>query len=81
MSFLAWAFGAANQGGRIALLTLALLIGAVLMLIMDVNRPQRGRINIGESLERVARTMAVQVLQEHTGNVISKKKEPLTTQG
>ncbi len=68
MSFLAWAFGAANQGGRIALLTLGLLIGAVLLLIMDVNRPQRGRINIGvESLERVAKTMAVQVPHGRSG--------------
>ena len=36
---------------------LGLLIGVVLLLIMDVNRPQRGRINIGvESLERVRET-------------------------
>ena len=57
--FLAWAFGAANQGGRTAILVLGLLIGAVLLLIMDVNRPQRGRIEIGiESLERVGETFA-----------------------
>lgn len=69
-SFLAWAFGAANQGGRIALLTLGLLIGAVLMLIMDINRPQRGRINIGvESLERVVETMAVQGPHERTEEI------------
>jgi hypothetical protein len=60
MSFLAWAFGAANQGGRVALLILGLLIGSVLMLIMDINRPQRGRIDIGVgSLERVVETIAV----------------------
>lgn len=54
MGFLAWAFGAANQGGRKAVVALGLLIGAVLLLIMDVNRPQRGRIDVGtESLERV----------------------------
>ena len=54
LGFLAWAFGAANQGGRAAIVALALLIGSVLLLIMDVNRPQRGRIEIGiESLERV----------------------------
>lgn len=36
------------------MLLLALLIGAVLLLIMDVNRPQRGRIEVGVSpLERV----------------------------
>lgn len=59
IGFLAWAFGAANQGGRAAIVMLGLLIGVVLLLIMDVNRPQRGRINIGvESLERVLETMA-----------------------
>jgi hypothetical protein len=57
VGFLAWAFGAANQGGRIAIVMLGLLIGVVLLLIMDVNRPQRGRINIGvESLERARET-------------------------
>ena len=59
VGFLSWAFGAANQGGRAATIMLGLLIGAVLLLIMDVNRPQRGRINVGvQSLERVAETMA-----------------------
>jgi hypothetical protein len=59
MGFLAWAFGAANQGGRKAIVALGLLIGAVLLVIMDVNRPQRGRIDVGvESLERVGETMA-----------------------
>ena len=65
IGFLAWAFGAANQGGRTAIVALGLLIGAVLLLIMDVNRPQRGRIEIGiESLERVGETMAA---LPHTG--------------
>lgn len=59
MGFLAWAFGAANQGGRKAVMALGLLIGAVLLLIMDVNRPQRGRIEVGiESLERVGAAVA-----------------------
>ena len=58
VGFLAWAFGAANQGGRLAIVALALLIGAVLLLIMDINRPQRGRIEIGtDSLERVGESM------------------------
>jgi len=58
IGFLAWAFGAANQGGRAAIVALGLLIGAVLLLIMDINRPQRGRIEIGiESLERVSESM------------------------
>lgn len=58
MGFLAWSFGAANQGGRKAIVALCLLIGAVLLVIMDVNRPQRGRIEVGiESLERVGETM------------------------
>lgn len=59
MGFLAWAFGAANQGGRTAVIMLSFLIGAVLLLIMDVNRPQRGRINVGvDSLQRVGASMA-----------------------
>ena len=37
------------------MLLLALLLGAVLLLIMDVNRPQRGLIEVGVApLERVA---------------------------
>ena len=54
IAFLAWSFGAAAQRGRTPMLLLALLIGGVLLLIMDVNRPQRGRIEVGvASLERV----------------------------
>ena len=78
IGFLAWSFGAANQGGRIAILMLGLLIGAVLLLIMDVNRPQRGRINIGTgSLERVAKTMAAPTPHERlgNGNLKSKRKK------
>ena len=61
MGFLAWSFGAAAQGGRAALLVLGLVIGAVLLLIMDINRPQRGRIDVGiHSLQRVAEAMAAQ---------------------
>ncbi|MDJ0850091.1 MAG: DUF4239 domain-containing protein [Myxococcota bacterium] len=55
VGFLAWSFGAASQRGRAPMLLLALLIGAVLLLIMDVNRPQRGMIDVGVApLERVA---------------------------
>lgn len=44
-----------SQGRRAANLMLGLLIVAVLLVIMDVNRPQRGRIMVGiESLERVS---------------------------
>lgn len=53
-SFLAWSFGAGTHGGRKAILMLNLLIAAVLLLIMDLNRPQRGMISVGvETLERV----------------------------
>ena len=76
VGFLAWAFGAANQGGRTAILMLALLIAAVLLLIMDVNRPQRGRIKIGsESLERVRETMAAPTPQSGDGSGTSSKNE------
>ena len=54
VGFLAWSFGAALHRGRTPMLLLALLISAVLLLIMDVNRPQRGRIEVGVApLERV----------------------------
>jgi len=53
VGFFAWSFGAASQRGRTPILLLALLVGAVLVLIMDVNRPQRGIIEVGvASLER-----------------------------
>jgi len=55
VAFLAWSFGAASHRGRAAMVMLALLIGAVLLLIMDVNRPQRGMVAVGVApLERVA---------------------------
>ena len=50
---IAWSFGAAGHGGRAAILSLALLIVAILFLIMDVNRPQRGTFKVGvDTLER-----------------------------
>ncbi len=53
-SFLAWSFGAGTHGSRKAILMLGLLIAAVLLLIMDLNRPQRGMIGVGvDTLERV----------------------------
>ena len=59
---------------------LGLVIGAVLMLIMDINRPQRGRLNIGvESLVRVAETMAVKGPHERNRKGILKKKERIIT--
>jgi hypothetical protein len=59
VGFLAWSFGATGQGGRAAMLLLALLIATVLALIMDVNRPQRGSIGVGVStLERVQESIA-----------------------
>jgi len=69
IGFLAWAFGAANQGGRKAIVALGLLIGAVLLLIMDVNRPQRGRIGVGvDSLERAGKAMATPPPPERPGD-------------
>lgn len=69
VGFLSWSFGAVNQGGRRAILALGLLIGAVLLLIMDVNRPQRGRIDVGvESLERVGASLALPLTHEHLSN-------------
>lgn len=58
VAFLAWSFGAASERGRTAMLFLTLLICAVLLLIMDVNRPQRGRIGVGvDALLRLQETI------------------------
>jgi len=59
VAFLAWSFGAASYRGRVPMVLLALLIGAVLLLIMDVNRPQRGTIAVGVApLERAAESIS-----------------------
>ena len=59
VAFLAWSFGAASQRGRVPMILLALLLGAVLLLIMDVNRPQRGIIEVGvASLERTQKSIS-----------------------
>ncbi len=61
VAFLAWSFGAASQRGRAPMILLALLIGAVLLLIMDVYRPQRGIIEVGvASLERTDKSISAQ---------------------
>lgn len=54
IGFLAWSFGAVAHRGRTAMLVLALLIGSVLLLIMDMNRPQRGMFEVGvATMERM----------------------------
>lgn len=59
ISFLAWAFGAGTHGSRKAILMLGVLIAALLLLIMDLNRPQRGMISVGVgTLERVQNSIA-----------------------
>ncbi len=61
VAFLSWGFGAASQRGRVPMILLGLLIGAVLLLIMDVNRPQRGIIQVGvASLERTEQSISSQ---------------------
>ena len=59
VAFLAWSFGVESHRGRAPMVLLALLIGAVMLLIMDVNRPQRGMIEVGVApLERAAEYIA-----------------------
>ena len=59
VSFLAWSFGAGKHAQRRAILTLGILIVAVLLIIMDLNRPQRGMISVGTgTLERVKSSIA-----------------------
>ena len=56
---LAWSFGTTTERRRTPILLLTLLICAVIMLIMDVNRPQRGGIGVGvATLERVQESIA-----------------------
>ena len=66
---LAWSFGAASHRGRTPIVLLALLIGAVLLLIMDVNRPQRGIIEVGVApLQRAVRSISPPMSQMHETN-------------
>ena len=59
VGFLAWGFGAASHRGRVPVVLLAFLISALLLLIMDVNRPQRGMIAVGvASLERASASIS-----------------------
>ena len=59
VGFLAWSFGAGTHESRKAILILGVLIVVVLLLIMDVNRPQRGLITVGVGpLERVQSSIA-----------------------
>ena len=56
---LAWSFGATSDRGRTPIFLLTLLICAVILLIMDVNRPQRGQIKVGlAALERMQENIA-----------------------
>ena len=56
---LAWSFGTTTERGRTPILLLTLLIGTVILLIMDVNRPQRGAIGVGAApLERLQESIA-----------------------
>lgn len=58
VGFLAWGFGAAEQRGRTPMILLTIFISALMLLIMDVNRPQRGMIEVGvASLERVEKSI------------------------
>jgi hypothetical protein len=58
VGFLAWSFGASSHRGRTPVVLLAVLIGAILLLIMDVNRPQRGFIAVGVApLERTTESV------------------------
>jgi hypothetical protein len=70
--FLAWAFGAVGRGGRVAILLLGLVVAAVLVLIMDINRPQRGAFQVGvATLERVQNS-----IPSTTEPVSDQVKEP-----
>lgn len=57
--FLAWSFGSGAHSSRKSVWMLAILIAAVLLVITDLNRPQRGMISVGvDTLERVKNSIA-----------------------
>lgn len=59
MGFLGWSFGAADRRSTIAMLVMSVLVTAVIFVIMDLNRPQRGLIRVGhESILRVQQSIA-----------------------
>ena len=59
IGFFVGSFGSASQCGFTPLLLLALHFGALLLLIMDLNRPQRGMFEVGsDTLERTLDSMA-----------------------
>lgn len=59
LAFFGWSFGAANRRSAISMLLLTLLVTSVLVVVIDLNRPHRGLIRVGdESLVRVVRSIA-----------------------
>jgi hypothetical protein len=58
LAFFGWSFGAANRRSSLSMVLLTLLVTSVLVVVMDLNRPHRGLIRVGdESLVRVRRAM------------------------
>jgi hypothetical protein len=59
LAFFGWSFGAAAQRSTTSMVALAFLLTAVLTVIMDLNRPHRGMIRVGdESLVRLQKSIA-----------------------
>jgi hypothetical protein len=48
LALLGWSFGAAERRGTGSMLLLVVLVTAVLGVIMDINRPHRGMIRVGD---------------------------------
>jgi hypothetical protein len=58
LAFLGWSFGAVEQRSTLSIMLLTLLLTTVLTVIMDINRPHRGLLRVGdESLVRARRAM------------------------
>ena len=59
MAFLGWSFGAAEERSNLSMLLLSFLLTAVIAVIMDINRPQRGLIRVNDaSLVRLQQSIA-----------------------
>jgi hypothetical protein len=59
LALLGWSFGASGQRSQTAMALLALVVTVVLGMIIDINRPHRGLIRVGDqSLVRLQRSLA-----------------------
>jgi membrane protein YdbS with pleckstrin-like domain len=58
LGFIGWSFGAAERRSAVAMGMITLLVTVVLFVIVDLNRPHRGLIRVGdESILRLQQSI------------------------